>query len=61
MVKQVVIPDLDYSDYSGQWVVICDNKIIANNKDLTKISKEINQCKKAPTITKIPAEGQLIF
>ena len=58
---QEVIPKLDYSKYSGQWVIICDNKIIAHNKDLTKIHDEINKCKKAPTITKIPAEGQLIF
>ncbi|MFH1589724.1 MAG: DUF5678 domain-containing protein [archaeon] len=59
--RQEVIPKLDYSEYSGQWVVISNNKIIAHNKNLTKINNFINKCKSAPTITKIPGEGQLIF
>tara|TARA_Y100000031_G_C8197833_1_gene374630 strand:- start:423 stop:611 length:189 start_codon:yes stop_codon:yes gene_type:complete len=59
--RQEILPELDYSQYSGEWVVISDNKVVAHNKDLTKINKDINKCKKAPTVTKIPAEGQLIF
>ncbi len=61
MRRNQVMPELDYSRYRGQWVVICNNKIIAHNKDLTKISNDIDTCKKTPTIAKIPAKGQLIF
>lgn len=55
------IHGMDLSKYLGQWVVICDNKVIAHNKDLTKIAKDIDRCKKTPTITKIPETDTLIF
>ncbi len=59
--RQDVLPKLNYSKFRGEWIVICENMIIAHNKDLTLIQDEINACKKVPTIAKIPAKGQLIF
>ena len=56
-----VMPDIDLSRFVGQWVVICNNQVIAHNKDITKIKKEINSCKKTPVVTKIPKKEVLIF
>ena len=61
MTENKVLPDINLSRYLGQWVVICKNKIIAHNKDITKIAKEIDSCKMAPTIAKIPEKETLIF
>jgi hypothetical protein len=47
--------------YVGEWVVICENKVVAHDKDLTKIQKEITKCKRTPLITKIPKSDTLIF
>lgn len=62
MVIHDVLPKkLDLSKYVGQWVVVCEDKIVAHDKDLTKIKKDINQCKRATTIAKIPKKEILIF
>lgn len=47
--------------YAGQWVVICNDELVAHNKDLTKIQKEISKCKVAPTIAKIPKNKVVIL
>jgi hypothetical protein len=56
-----ILPNVDLSNYIGQWVVICEDKVVAHDKDLTKISKEVDKCKGSPTITKIPKKETLIF
>lgn len=56
-----IIPDTDLSKYVGQWIVVCGNKVVAHDKDLTKLSKEIKDCKTSPTIAKIPKKDILIF
>jgi len=61
MASNETLPKIDYSGYIGQWVVICENKVIAHDKDLTKIKGEIAKCKRAPTIAKIPKKEILIF
>ena len=60
-INQVLPESIDFSKYLGQWVVVCDKKVVAHNKDLTKIKKEIAKCKRAPTIAKIPKKETLIF
>jgi len=47
--------------YVGEWVVICDKKIIAHSKDLTKLKADIARCKTRPSIAKIPKSETLIF
>ncbi len=61
MNHEEVLPDMDFSSYVGEWVVICGDQIIAHNKDITKISHTIDGCKRAPTVAKIPKEETLIF
>jgi hypothetical protein len=62
MVITPVLPaGIDFSKYLGQWIVVYEKKIIAHNKDLKKIKKEINSCKRTPTIAKIPEKETLIF
>jgi len=59
--NNVLPTSIDFSKYVGQWVVICDNKIIAHNKNLHSIESEIKTCKKTPVIAKIPKKEILIF
>ncbi len=55
-----VLPKMNYSKYLGEWVVICNNKVVAHNKSLKNIDKEIKKYN-TPTIAKIPKEKTLIF
>lgn len=56
-----VLPKDDFSKYIGQWVIICDNKVVAHDKNLMNIRKEISSCKTTPTVAKIPKKDTLIF
>ncbi len=60
-INEVLPSSLDLSKYVGQWVVICQNKIVAHDKNLKKVEKEIKQCRRAPTLAKIPKKDTLIF
>ena len=57
----VLRENIDLSRYVGQWVVICDNKLVAHNENLNNIQKEVKECKNIPTIVKIPKNDTLIF
>jgi hypothetical protein len=52
---------MDFAKYVGQWVVICDNKIVAHDKNLKRIQKDIKSCSRIPTVAKIPEKDTLIF
>lgn len=52
---------VDFSKFTGEWVVVCNNKIVAHDKKLTNLEKEISNCKSTPTIHKIPKNKVLIF
>ncbi|MBW3004708.1 hypothetical protein KY310_02665 [Candidatus Woesearchaeota archaeon] len=56
-----VLPDSNLAKYVGEWVIVCNNRIVAHNKDLQKIKKEIKKCKTTPTVAKIPKKETLIF
>ncbi len=56
-----ILPNSDLSKYVGKWVVICKNKVVAYNKDITKLKKDIDKCKTIPTVAKIPKKKILIF
>lgn len=60
-INEVLSEGIDFSRYAGQWVVICENKLIAHDKNLSKMDKAIKECKRTPTIAKIPKKGTLIF
>ena len=61
VIEQVLTQKVDFSRYVGQWVVICENKVVAHDKNLNKVQKEIKECKRVPTIAKIPKKDTLIF
>ena len=61
MSTQKILPKIDVSKYKGQWIVVCESKVVANGKDLTKLKNDIKNCKKTPTIARIPSEGILIY
>ena len=54
---------LDLSKHTGEWIVICNGKVIARDKNIKKAYEEAK--KKCPTekplITKVPEEGAMIF
>ena len=56
-----VLPDSCLAEYVGEWVVICKDKVVAHNKDITKLKKDIDKCKTIPTVAKIPKKEILIF
>ncbi len=49
--------------YIGQWVAICDRKIVAYGKNVKKVFKEANEkCPgKRPLITRVPDKAAMIF
>lgn len=61
MANAKILQGVDVSNFVGEWVIVCDNKVVAHNKDLTKISSDIDSCKTTPTVAKIPKEEILIF
>ncbi|MBI2124303.1 hypothetical protein HYT92_00780 [Candidatus Pacearchaeota archaeon] len=53
----------DLSSYIGQWIAICDKKIISHNTDFKAVFKEVKEkCpNKKPLITKVPEKETMIF
>jgi hypothetical protein len=53
----------DLGNYKGEWITICDNKIIshgANLKEIVEIAKK--ECKtKKFLIARVPSEETMIF
>ena len=60
-IDPVLTQKVDFSKYVGQWVVICGDKVVAHDKNLSNIEKEIKECKRTPTVAKIPKKEILIF
>lgn len=60
MITKQVLPDLDYSEYIGKWVVIVNKKIAGADFNLFKLKILIEKSKN-PLITKIPKNNTLIF
>jgi len=61
MQHEQLLPSADLTKYVGQWIVISGNKVIAHDKDLTKLNEDIQKCKPTPIIAKIPKKEVLIF
>jgi hypothetical protein len=54
---------IDVKGYIGQWVAICNQKIVAHGKDVKKVFHEAKEkCPKArPLITRVPDKETMIF
>ena len=53
----------DLSQYIGEWIAICENKIIAHNKNLKEVvskAKEISGEKRF-LLARVPSEEAMIF
>ena len=50
-------------NYIGQWVAICEQKIVAHGKDAKKVFKEAKEkCpKERPLLTRVPDKETMIF
>jgi len=51
------------NNFIGQWVAICNSKIVSHGKDVKVVFKEAKQkCPKSrPLLTKIPDKENMIF
>lgn len=51
------------SPYAGQWIAICENKMVAHGKDLREVFREVKKKypSKKPLITKVPEKETMIF
>jgi hypothetical protein len=54
---------MDMKQYIGEWVAICNDKVIAHDKNLKKVYKKAkDECpKQRPLVTKVPDKGTMIF
>ena len=55
--------ETDLSKYIGEWIAICNGKIVAEGKDIKDVYKEAKKkCpNKRPLITKVPEKETMIF
>jgi len=51
------------SSYLGEWVAICDNKVVSHGKNVKKVFEEAKKKypNKKPLLTKVPSKETLIF
>ncbi len=61
MATNDVLAQVDAVRYLGEWVVICEDQVVAHHRDLTRLQDAIARCRQTPTIAKIPKEDTLIF
>ena len=53
----------DLDSYIGEWVAICDEKIVSHGKDVKKVFSEAKErCpQKQSLVTKVPEKETMIF
>ena len=53
----------DLSKYIGEWIVIIDNKVVSNGKDVKKILAKARKKypKQRPLVTRVPNKEAMIF
>lgn len=52
--------EVDLSKYKGEWVVICENKVVAHANDAQTLSNAIKKCKAIPTLALVPKNKLLL-
>lgn len=54
---------LDVDKFIGEWVAICDSKIVSHGRDVKKVFKEAKEkCpNKRPFLSRIPDKETMIF
>ncbi len=53
----------DVKDYIGEWIAICESKIVSHGKDVKKVFEEAKKkCPHArPLVTRVPDKDTMIF
>ncbi len=53
----------DISSYIGQWIAVCNQRIVAHGKDVKEVFKEAKEkCpRQRPLITRVPEKETMIF
>lgn len=46
--------EVDLSRYKGEWVVICENKVVAHSNDVNILRKAAEKCKTIPELRFVP-------
>jgi hypothetical protein len=51
------------NQYLGEWVAICNNKVVSHGKNAKKVFEEAQEKNpgKKPLLTKVPSKETLIF
>lgn len=50
------------SEYSGEWIAICNQQIVYHDKDGEKVIKlSSKKCKERPLFVKVPVENQAMI
>ena len=47
--------------YSGMWIAVCRNKLIAKDTDLSRVLNKIDSYKGRPTLMKVPTKNQILI
>jgi len=55
--------ELDISSFVGQWIAICEDKIIANGKNLKEVAERAkkNSLGKKFLLARVPSQETMIF
>ena len=55
--------DLDISSFTGQWIAICEDRIIANGKNLKEVVEiaKKNSLGKKFLLARVPSQETMIF
>ena len=53
----------NFDNYIGEWVAICNDRIISHGKDVKKVFEEAKEkCpRKMPLLTRVPDKETMIF
>jgi len=54
---------MDLGHYIGEWIAICDQKLVSHGKNVKKVFQEAKKkCPgKRPFLTKVPEKNTMIF
>lgn len=54
---------LDLSEHIGEWIAVCEGKIVARGRDIKKVYAEAKEKypNKKPFIAKVPEKETMIF
>ena len=55
--------DANLEKYIGEWIAICDNKVVSHGKNVKNVFEEATQrCPgKKPLLSKVPTKSAMIF